>query len=96
MLQRDPLGDILTLVQAKRYAPGNKIDLSAVAALHGVAASKAAQKSMFVTTSDYLPPARKFAGRTRIPMTLTTSADVSDWCRDASDGIIATSRSWSR
>ncbi|GLI99017.1 restriction endonuclease [Sphingobium sp. BS19] len=88
VLQRDPLGDILTLVQAKRYAPRNKIDLSAVAALHGVADVEAAQKSMFVTTSDYLPSARKFAGRTRIPMTLTTSADVSDWCQDASDGII--------
>jgi hypothetical protein len=88
VLQRDPLGDILTLVQAKRYAPRNKIDLSAVAALHGVADVEAAQKSMFVTTSDYLPSARKFAGRTRIPMTLTTSADVSDWCRDASAGII--------
>ncbi|MCC2602233.1 restriction endonuclease [Sphingopyxis yananensis] len=88
VLQRDPLGDILTLVQAKRYAPRNKIDISAVAALHGVADVELAQKSMFVTTSDYLPSARKFAGRTRIPMTLATSADVSDWCRDASDGII--------
>lgn len=88
ILQRDPLGDILTLVQAKRYAPTNKINLSAVAALHGVADVEAAQKSMFVTTSDYLPSAQKFAGRTRIPMTLATSADVSDWCRNASAGII--------
>lgn len=55
VLQRDPLGDILTLVQAKRYAPRNKIDMSAVAALHGVADVGAAQKSIFVTTSDYLP-----------------------------------------
>ncbi|WP_333885265.1 restriction endonuclease [Sphingobium yanoikuyae] len=88
VLQRDPLGDILTLVQAKRYAPRNKINMSAVAALHGVADVEAAQKSIFVTTSDYLPSARKFAGRTRIPMTLATSDDVRDWCRDASDGII--------
>jgi len=88
VLQRDPLGDILTLVQAKRYAPRNKIDMSAVAALHGVADVEAAQKSIFVTTSDYLPSARKFAGRTPIPMTLATSADVRDWCRNASEGII--------
>jgi hypothetical protein len=88
VLQRDPLGDILTLVQAKRYAPRNKIDMSAVAALHGVADVEEAQKSIFVTTSDYLPSARKFAGRTRIPMTLATSADVHDWCRNASEGII--------
>lgn len=88
LLQRDPLGDILTLVQAKRYAPKNKINMSAVAALHGVADVEAAQKSIFVTTSKYLPSARRFAGRTRIPMTLATSADVRDWCRDASEGII--------
>ena len=88
LLQRDPLGDILTLVQAKRYAPKNKINMSAVAALHGVADVEAAQKSIFVTTSNYLPSARRFAGRTRIPMTLATSADVRDWCRDASEGII--------
>lgn len=88
LLQRNPLGDILTLVQAKHYAPKNKIDLSAVAALHGVADVEAAQKSIFVTTSDYLPSARRFAGRTRIPMMLATSDHVRDWCRDESDGII--------
>lgn len=88
VLQRDPLGDMLTLVQAKRYSPKNKIDLSAVAALHGVADVENAQKSIFVTTSDYLPSARKFANRTDIPMTLATSNDVRDWCQNASDGII--------
>ncbi|TBN18061.1 restriction endonuclease [Agrobacterium cavarae] len=88
VLQRDPLGDILTLVQAKKYSPKNKIDMSAVAALHGVADVENAQKSIFVTTSNYLPSAHKFAGRTRIPMTLATSNDVRDWCQNASDGII--------
>ncbi|MEH6832666.1 MAG: restriction endonuclease [Sulfitobacter sp.] len=88
VLQRDPLGDILTLVQAKKYAPRNKIDLSAVAALHGVADVETAQQSIFVTTSNYLPSARKFASRTRIPMTLATSSDVREWCQTASDGII--------
>ncbi|WP_237703816.1 restriction endonuclease [Rhodospirillum rubrum] len=88
VLQRDPLGDVLTLVQAKKYSPRNKIDMSAVAALHGVADVENAQKSIFVTTSDYLPSARKFAGRTRIPMTLATSNDVRNWCQNASDGII--------
>ena len=88
ILQRDPLGDVLTLVQAKHYAPKNKIDLSAVAALHGVADVEEAQRSIFVTTSDYLPSARRFASRTKIPMTLATSEHVRDWCRNASNGII--------
>lgn len=88
MLQRDPLGDILTLVQVKKYAAGRKIDQSAVAALHGVADVETAQRSIFVTTSEYLPSARKFAGRTSIPMTLATSRDVRDWCKTATDGIV--------
>ena len=33
LLQRDPIGDILTLVQAKKYAPKNRVGLEAVAAL---------------------------------------------------------------
>ncbi|OYW62496.1 restriction endonuclease [Bosea sp. (in: a-proteobacteria)] len=33
LLQRDPLGDILTLVQCKNYAPKNRIGLEAVQAL---------------------------------------------------------------
>jgi hypothetical protein len=88
VLHRDPLGDILTLVQAKRYAPNRKIDLSAVAALHGIADVEEAQRTIFVTTSDYLPSARRFAGRTSIPMTLATPADVRDWCRAAGEGVI--------
>lgn len=88
LLQRDPLGDMLTLVQAKRYSNTNKIDLSAVAALHGVADVENAQQSMFVTTSSYLPSAKKFANRTRIPMTLATSQDVQEWCSHAERGII--------
>lgn len=88
LLQRDPMGDILTVVQAKRYAAHRKIQLGPVQALHGAADVENAQRSLFVTTSEYLPSARSFAGRTRIPMELATSKDVRDWCRDASNGII--------
>lgn len=88
LLQRDPLGDILTVVQAKRYAPHNKIGLGPVQALHGAADVEGAQSSIIVTTSDYQPAARKWAPRTRIPMKLATSQDVKNWCADASDGIV--------
>lgn len=52
--QRGPLGDVLTLVQAKRYAPHRKIELDAVTALRGVMAVENAPRGMFVTTSTYL------------------------------------------
>jgi hypothetical protein len=88
LLQRDPLGDLLTLVQVKRYAPHRKIDALAVQALHGVAEVENAHKSLFVTTSAYLPAAKRFADRTNGRMDLATSADVVRWCTDATDGVV--------
>lgn len=88
LLQRDPLGDLLTLVQVKRYAPHRRIDALAVQALHGVAEVEKAHRSLFVTTSAYMPAAKRFAGRTDGRMELATSADVIRWCADATDGVI--------
>ena len=88
LLQRDPLGDILTLVQAKQYAPRNKIKLEAVAALHGIADVEKAHKGIFVTTSEYLPSAKNFAGRTDGRLELFTSENVIEWCSTASAEII--------
>jgi hypothetical protein len=89
LLQRDPIGDILTLVQVKRYAPNRKIGLEAVAALSGIAGVENAQRSVFVSTSSYLPSAKRFAARTSGALELYTSADVGDWCHAARDGIIS-------
>lgn len=88
LLQRDPLGDLLTLVQVKRYAPHRKIDALAVQALHGVAEVESAHQSLFVTTSAYMPAAKRFAERTHGRMQLATSADIAQWCNDATDGVI--------
>lgn len=86
--QRDPLGDVLTLVQAKRYAPHRKIKLDAVAALRGVMAVDKAPKGLFVTTSSYLPSAREFATREGNIIELATNADVAQWCATAANGIV--------
>lgn len=87
--QRGPLGDVLTLVQAKRYASHRKIELDAVAALRGVMAVEDAPRGMFVTTSAYLPSARRFAARAGNVIELATTADVTQWCETATNGIVA-------
>ncbi|WP_292646396.1 restriction endonuclease [Mesorhizobium sp.] len=87
--QRDPIGDVLTLVQAKRHAIGNKIDLTQVAALYGIAEVEGADRALFVTTSSYAPVARRFASRTSDLLKLAERADVVEWCARASAGIIA-------
>ncbi|WP_315532064.1 restriction endonuclease [Delftia acidovorans] len=86
--QRGPLGDVLTLVQAKRYAPHRKIELDAVAALRGVMAVDEAPRGIFVTTSTYLPSARRFAARAGNIIELATNANVAQWCATAANGIV--------
>lgn len=88
LLQRDPIGDILTLVQVKKYDKRNPIRLQAVQALHGVKEAEGADNSLFVTTSRYLPSAKNFAGRDNVQMDLCVTDDVRKWCADASAGII--------
>lgn len=89
LLQRDPLGDLLTLVQAKKYAPHHKVGYSAVAELNGAADFHRAQRTILVTTSSYQPKAREFSARGTVPMELKTSDDVIEWCRQANDGVIS-------
>lgn len=88
VFQRDPLGDVMTYVQAKRYDPKYKIKLEAVQALHGLVVSDEVQKGIFVTTSEYLPSATKFAARENVQMELYAGPDVIDWCSQASEGIV--------
>lgn len=89
LLQRGPLGDTLVYVQAKRYAPSRPIGLEAVAALRGVVANDGADRGIFVTTSRYLPGAEAFARRSSGMLELNTSEDVSQWCKEAENGVIA-------
>jgi restriction system protein len=86
--RKQALGHV-TLVQAKRYASHNKIGIEPVAALRSVVANENAQHGLFVTTSDYLPSARAFAARSSDIITLSSSSDVSAWCRAAGESIVS-------
>ncbi len=88
LLQRDPIGDILTLVQVKRHDAKYPIELQAVQALHGVKEDESADNSMFVTTSRYLKSSKDFASRDNVNMALYVSEDVRKWCADANAGIV--------
>ncbi|HEY4135523.1 MAG TPA: restriction endonuclease [Alphaproteobacteria bacterium] len=88
LLQRAPLGDILTLVQAKHYAPHRKVGLEPVQALFGAAQADGARHGIVVTTSEYLPGARAFAARHNVHLDLRTSDDVAEWCRTATAGVV--------
>lgn len=86
--QPNPIGDILTVVQAKRYAPDSRIDLQPVQAIYGAAKAEPAAQAMFVTTSSYTPAAHKFAARVSSELQLRDSEDIIDWCKQATNGVI--------
>ncbi len=89
LVQRAPLGDVLTLVQAKRYAPDRKIGHTEVAALYGVSRLEKADRALFVTTSAYAPVSQRWAARTGGYLELAEAEDVVRWCAKASAGVIA-------
>ena len=86
--QPNPIGDVLTVVQAKRYGRNNRIDLQPVQALYGAAKAEQAAQGIFVTTSSYMRSARNFASRVSSELQLADSEDVVEWCAKATHGII--------
>jgi hypothetical protein len=81
--QSDPLGDLLTLVQIKRYASHRAITLDAVAALRTHVDDEYANRGLFVTSSRYLPGVKEFASRHRHRLQLAETVDIQQWCSDS-------------
>ena len=88
LIHREPLGDIVTLVQAKRYAKHRKINLTPVQALRGVMAEENVKNGIFITTSDYLPSTKRFANNSNSILQLKKSSDVAEWCNIAKNLVI--------
>jgi len=81
LIQKDSIGQMVTLVQVKRYSPNNPVKLDAVAALYGVVEAQAANRGLFVTTSRYLPSAKRFAEERNRRLILASPQEVADWCK---------------
>jgi hypothetical protein len=85
LIQKDSIGEIITLVQVKRYDPSRPIQLEAVSALYGIVESEGANRGLFVTTSRYLPGAMSFAEEHKNKLILATGHDVAEWCKYIAD-----------
>lgn len=84
LYQKDAIGEVVTLVQAKRYKKIYKIGLETVAALESLVTDENANRGLLVTTSEFLPGARAFAERKNRRIQLATSQDVKSWCEEIS------------
>lgn len=87
--QTDPLGDLLTLVQIKRYASHCPIKLEAVAALSAHVEDEGANRGLFVTSSRYLPGVKKYASRKKHRLNIAGPEDLSQWCEESDHAVRA-------
>jgi hypothetical protein len=78
--QKDEIDQIVTLVQIKKYKESLPIKLESVAYLQAIVDEEKANRGLFITTSKYLPQAKKFASRQNKKLILSDSADISRWC----------------
>ncbi|MBX3620622.1 MAG: restriction endonuclease [Rhizobacter sp.] len=83
--QTDPIGDLLTLVQIKRYAPHRPVHLDAVAALEAHVNRESASRGLVVTSSRFLPGVHAFASKQRYRLQLAEQGDLQSWCAQAAN-----------
>lgn len=84
LIQKDSIGQILTLVQAKKYKKENPIRIEAVQALSSIVQRENANRGLFVTTSRYLPGVEKWVSEQPTTLILAKSEDVAKWCQSIS------------
>lgn len=89
LYENNVLGDITTLVQAKRYSKTNPVGLEAVQALSAAVEDERTNRGMLVTTSRFLPGASAFAARQNSRLLLKTSDDIVNWMCTASERMAA-------
>jgi len=87
LYSNDVFPEVLTLVQAKRYAPHRPIGLESVQALFGAVTSEGADNGLFVTTSRFLPSSHRFADKECRSLRLAGPEEVACWASFAAERI---------
>jgi hypothetical protein len=79
LIQRSDIGEMLILVQAKRYAAHRKIQLEPVKALWASVEDEGANKGLLVSTSEFIPAAKQFAARHPYRIELAGPIELQAW-----------------
>lgn len=75
----DSLGDLLYLVECKRYAPHKKVGVERIRAIYGVAQAERATKGVIVTTSSFTKDAIAFASPLKYNVGLQDFEALKEW-----------------
>ena len=81
LLYKDPVGPLVTLVQAKRWAQHRKIPIEPVRAFYSVVQDESANRGLFVSTSEFLPECRRFAESKALRLDLAGPEAIMNWIR---------------
>jgi hypothetical protein len=87
LFSHDAVGELLTLVQAKRHHAKRPVRVDAVRSFAQVVEDEKANRGLFVTTARYLPSAHRFAESRLTRIELADSMDVSKWCAAAANHL---------
>lgn len=79
--RKEPFGTLLTLAQAKRYAPDRRVGVRVVRELYGVVEQERASQGVVVTTSSFTKDARAFHERLAYKLALADFNKLVDWLR---------------
>ncbi len=82
LIQRSDIGDMLILVQAKKYADHRKIQLDPIKALWASVEDEQANKGILVSTSEFIPAAKKFAKRHPFRLELAGPGKIVSWLQN--------------
>jgi restriction endonuclease Mrr len=78
----DALGELLYLVECKRYAPHRKVGVQQVRGIFGVAQAERATKAVLVTTSSFTSDAVAFASPLKYDITLRDYEALKSWIQE--------------
>lgn len=82
LIQRSDIGEMLILVQAKRYAKHLRIKLDPVKALWASVDEERATKGLFVSTCEFQPAVRRFADRYPYKIKLVGHNELTRWLKE--------------
>jgi hypothetical protein len=83
----DTLGELLYLVECKRYAPNRKVGVQQVRGIFGVAQAERATKAVLVTTSSFTGGAVAFASPLKYDISLRDFQALKTWLTNSASKI---------
>lgn len=84
--QKSGIGEVLLIVDCKRYAPTNHVGVEMVRALYGISEQLRATMAMIATTSFFTKPAQAFQRTLCHRLSLKDYNDLNLWLANYSDG----------